>query len=85
MDLLNLSEKEKRVMKKELDCKTADISNIVGRIVEPEELIKPIHNSFSDEFQAAFDEHKFTDEDLKAVEGQKDKFVLLSLVERAVA
>ncbi len=85
VDLLNLSEKGKRVMKKELDYKTADISTIVGRIVEPEELIKPICDSFSDEFQAAFDEHKFTDEDLRVIEGQKDKFVLLNLVERAVA
>ena len=69
-------------MKHELDSKTDNLSDILGRAVDPMELIIPLRESFSREFQIAINEQEISAGVLRAVEEQERKFELLQLREK---
>ena len=82
VDYLYLSDERKRSMKHELDSKSDNLSDILGRAVEPMELIIPLRDSFSREFQIAVDEQKISAELLRAVKEQERRFELSHFVEK---
>ena len=82
VDYLNISDDRKRSMTHELDSKTDNLSDILGITVDPMELIIPLRESFSREFQIAINEQEISAGVLRAVEEQERKFELLQLREK---
>ena len=85
VDYLNISDDRKRSMKHELDLKTNNLSDILGRTVDPMELIIPLRDSFSREFQITIDEKEISERMLRTVKEQERKFEFSQLVETELA
>ncbi len=82
VDYLNISGDRKRSMKNELDSKTDNLSDILGITVDPMELIIPLRDSFSQEFEIAINEQEISAELLRTVKEQERKFELSQLREK---
>lgn len=85
VDYLNINNDEKQTMTYELNSKTDNLSDILGRAVDPMELIIPLRNSFSHEFQIAFSEQKISEGILIAAKEQESKFELSEFMEKDIA
>lgn len=74
VDYLNISDDQKLSIRSELDSKTDNISDILGRRIDPVELIIPLRDSFSSEFQIALHEQEIPEEMLREVKKQERNF-----------
>ena len=85
VDYLNISDDQKQSMKHELDSKTDNLSDILGRVFDPMELIVPLRESFSREFQIAINEQEISEGVSKEVKEQERKFEISQIIEIELA
>ena len=82
---LNISDDRKKAMKHELDSKTGNLSDILGRLFDPMELINPLRDSFSSEFRIDIDEQELSEEVTIAAKEQEKYFEISQIREIELA
>lgn len=85
VDYLNIDDDQKRSMKHKLDSKTNNLSDILGRVFDPKELIIPLRDSFSREFQVAIIDQELSERVSKAVKEQERNFEISQNLEIELA
>ncbi len=85
VDYLNISDDRKQSMKHELDSKTDNLSDILGSVFDPMELIIPLRDSFSREFQVVIIEQEISEGVSKAVKEQERNFEISQFKEIELA
>ena len=85
VDYLNISDDQKQSMKHELDSKTDNLSDILGREIDPMELIVPLRESFSREFQIAINEQEISEGVSEEVKEQERNFEISQIIEIELA
>ena len=81
VDYLSISDDENQSMKDELDSKTDNLSDILGRVVTGSELIIPLCESFSREFQVDIFEQDISEKVLNVVKEQQGIFEITQLLD----
>lgn len=85
VDYLKIGDDQKRSMKHKLDSNTHNLSDILGRVIEPVELINPLRDSFSREFQVTITEQEISERVAKAVKEQERNFEISQKLEIELA
>lgn len=84
-EYLNISDDEKQSMRYELDSKTDNLSDILGRVITAWELIIPLRESFSREFQVDISDQEISEKVLTIVKDQERNFEIPKILDIELA